>query len=411
MLPWFDGPSALIGGLIGLLLGALLARVLLRPKTAGVEALARDLLSKTESHRQAETEALLDGVKLAFSDISLDAFKRASDELSKLAQHSLAAERRLQAHQLATERQEFEARIRSVTTHLEKMQNLIRELERDRVDKFSELATKLNAASDNVETLTQTTRKLADALANARVRGQWGERMADDVMQLLGLTENVNYLRQQTLLSGARPDFTFLLPNDFRLHMDVKFPFDNFLRSIENEDKADNQRFKTAFVRDVRSKISEVATRGYIAPEHGTLDFALLFIPNEQVYHGIFEANPALLDEALSRGVLMVSPISLLAVLAIVRRASAQIRIDQATGSLVIELENFRKAWQRYLQQEQKLGRRIDDAYAEFRNLTHERRQTIDGSIEAITTIVSGQPSAAKPLETAKMSGDNIENR
>jgi len=53
--------------------------------------------------------------------------------------------------------------------------------------------------------------------------------MAEDVLQLAGFVENVNYVKQKTLAAGSRPDFTFLLPRKLTLNMDVKFPLDNYL--------------------------------------------------------------------------------------------------------------------------------------------------------------------------------------
>ncbi len=356
----------------------------------------------------------MDGVKLAFSDISLDAFRRSSEELLKFSQSSLSAERRLQNHQLSTERQEFETRMVGITAQVERMQGLVRELERDRAGKFAEIAARLDTASENAQTLTRATQRLADALANTRVRGQWGERMAEDVLRLTGLIEHVNYTRQQALASGARPDFTFLLPNDLCLHMDVKFPFDNYLRSLEEETEAGSQRFRQTFVRDVRAKIGEVATRGYVAPDAGTLEFALLFIPNEQVYQAMFEASPDLLDEALARGVLMVSPISLIAILALVRRASTHLRLEKAAQELQAALADFRKAWDRQVEQQERMGRRLDDLSEDYRLLTGERRRSLDRMIDKVDAVMDGRDSGAGERRDltgggSQMTGQEIE--
>ena len=79
---------------------------------------------------------------------------------------------------------------------LERMQGLIRELERDRAAKFGQLAGELKAAGDRAQALAATTHKLAQALASPKRRGQWGERMAEDLLRLSGLVEKINYLRR-----------------------------------------------------------------------------------------------------------------------------------------------------------------------------------------------------------------------
>ena len=96
----------------------------------------------------------------------------------------------------------------------------------------------LQRQHEGLNALTEHTRQLREALASQKVRGQWGERMAEDVLRLAGFLEGVNYRQQATLAgSGGRPDYTFLLPNGLVMHMDVKFPLDNYVRFLEADDR------------------------------------------------------------------------------------------------------------------------------------------------------------------------------
>ena len=83
----------------------------------------------------------------------------------------------------------------------------------------------------------------------ATARGQWGERMAEDVLQLAGFLEGINYHKQREIDTGI-PDFTFLLPDGLSLHMDVKFPLDNDLRYLDAE-RTDSAAVRYDFLRDV----------------------------------------------------------------------------------------------------------------------------------------------------------------
>ncbi len=62
------------------------------------------------------------------------------------------------------------------------------------------------------------------------------------------------------------PDFTFLLPNDLVVHMDVKFPLDNYVRYVESESDLDRKRYRDDFLRDVRGHVKELSTREYVDP-------------------------------------------------------------------------------------------------------------------------------------------------
>jgi DNA recombination protein RmuC len=382
-----------LGFVAGLVVGLLLA--------GSRRRVARALLAQADAQRQGETEALLDGVKHAFADISQDLVRRSADDLVRLAQTQLAGERRLQGQQLASERAEYEARIGTVIQQLERMQGLIRELERDRAAKFGQLAGELKAAGDRAQALAATTHKLAQALASPKRRGQWGERMAEDLLRLSGLVEKINYLREAPIEGGTRrPDFTLLLPEGRLLHMDVKFPLDNYLRSLEAEGAEAQTRLRTAFLRDVRARIAEVSGRDYVAPARGTLDFALLFLPNEQLFGAIVELEPGLLDEALKKRVVLVSPTTLFAVLAIVREMVATFHASRASREILELLSAFRTAWADYQAQQQRLGQRLEEALREHNTLVGTRRQRLDLLLGKVDGLIGRDVPAASPGET-----------
>src|SRR5437763_9941470 len=115
------------------------------------------------------------------------------------------------------------------------MDGQIRALERDREAKFGELTAQLRMAGQQTAALTDTAARLREALAGSKSRGQWGERMAEDVLRAAGLVEHVNYRKQTATSDGGIPDFTFLLPGDQVCHMDVKFPLDNYMRAMDAE--------------------------------------------------------------------------------------------------------------------------------------------------------------------------------
>jgi DNA recombination protein RmuC len=379
----------------GLVFGILVMRIW---RGSG-ERFAQRLLREADAVRQADIEAMLDGVKLAFSDISLESFRRLAEQLQARTQAELASERRLQSHEMRSERAELDSRMRTVLDQLERMRALVLELERDREGKLKSLETELRHAGERATRLVETTRKLADTLANTRVRGQWGERLAEDVLRAAGLQEGISYRRQQTTPGGGRPDFTFILPGGELLHMDVKFPFENYRRSVLADDAEARSRYESAFIRDVRAQVGEVVERGYIAPQTGTLDLALLFIPNEQVFETIARLAPELIDEAIRRGVVPLSPVTLLPVLAILRRAAACFRLTTLATELGRSLGELQNAWAAWSLESETTAKRLDEAAASFRSLTTTRRVRLDRSMARLQALTSpsGDEAGSEP--------------
>ena len=76
----------------------------------------------------------------------------------------------------------------------------------------TELKTSIDTSQKTTEVLSENTARLREILSSSQRRGQWGERMVEDILQFVGLMENINYTKQSQVESGQRPDFTFILP-------------------------------------------------------------------------------------------------------------------------------------------------------------------------------------------------------
>ena len=123
--------------------------------------------------------------------------------------------------------------VHAMNTELTQLRSLVAQLQKERAQQHGQFVESLEAATRQQKLLAETTGHLRDALASPQARGQWGERMAEDVLRSAGMREGVNYRKQKMIDGGTKPDFTFLLPDDRHLHMDVKFPVTNYLRFLE----------------------------------------------------------------------------------------------------------------------------------------------------------------------------------
>ncbi len=185
--------------------------------------------------------------------------------------------------------------------------------------------------------------------------------------------------------------------------MDVKFPFDNYLRSLQATEADARQRLEAAFLKDVRTRIGEVASRDYVAPDAGTIDMALLFIPNEQVFGAMLSLAPLLIDEALTKRVVLVSPLSLFAVLAVIRQATASFRMGRSARELAAGLEAFRNSWRSYQTETERVGQRLEEAARAFQLLNVVRRERLEREVERLDALTR---QAQAPGEGPPASGD-----
>jgi DNA recombination protein RmuC len=304
----------------------------------------------------------------------------------------------------------LDARLESVNTELERVNALVRTLERDRAEQYGALAGHLRVASEQTAKLADTTRALSDALGHPKARGQWGERMADDVLRLAGFAEGINYRRQTGLSGGGIPDFTFLLPHGQVLHMDVKFPLDNYVRFLEAKSSDDARRLRSAFVRDVRQRVKELADRRYAGDGGPTgPNCVLLFIPNEAVYAFLHEHDPGALDAALQSGVVLCSPLTLFAVLAVIRQAVDNFSLEQTSREILEVLGGFRAEWERFVTQMDVVGRRLESAQREFDALAGTRRRQLEKPLALVDELRRGAGAAPPAIHRDEEEDDRGE--
>jgi DNA recombination protein RmuC len=395
-----DWISTLIGLIVGFGLGLVAALLLrfLHGKTA--KELAEELLHETEAQKKADMDTVLEHIKASFGSLSLDALSKSTEEFLKLAKARLDSEREIGFKELDAKKGLIDQQLHQMTSKLADVSKVMKELERDRVEKFGELASHLKTATQQSAALTQTTNLLREALASTKARGQWGERMAEDVLRLAGLIENVNYLKQKSIDGpGSRPDFTFLLPRDLRLNMDVKFPLDNYVRFLETNLELEKAKFRNDFLRDVKARVKEVTTREYINPEQNTVDYVLLFIPNEQIYSFIHEQDSSILDEGIKNRVVFCSPITLFAVLAVIRQAVDNFALEKTSNEILSLLGLFKSQWGEFLKKLELLGKRIEDTQREYESLTTTRRRQLERPLNKIDDLRSQR---GLPISTHK---------
>lgn len=282
--------------------------------------------------------------------------------------------------------------LRSLSAELARMNDTVHQLEAQRGLQHGELTAHLRATAAQTASLTTTASALRDVLANPQARGQWGERMADDVLRLVGLTEGVSYVRQRALPGGTVPDFSFLLPRGLVLHMDAKFPVANYARGLEASTEHDRVLHHRAFLRDVRARIRELGGREYVDPANGTLDYVLAFIPNESIYAFVHEHDPDLVEVALRQKVVLCSPLSLFAVLAVVRQAVDAAAVEHTSGEILSALGAFGAQWERFCTSLDKLGRAVDGVEVAYRELSGARRRALERPLARVEELRRRQP-------------------
>ncbi|WP_284980718.1 DNA recombination protein RmuC [Arthrobacter sp. efr-133-TYG-118] len=246
------------------------------------------------------------------------------------------AERRLllsQNRELNESRNQDGSVLRALAPVAEKLtavQQQVSLLERDRLEQYGQLAQQLQEARLSDEQLLRSTHALASALRSNSARGQWGEVQLRRVVEAAGMLRHVDFHEQVHSASAdnaIRPDLVVQLPGGKQLVVDAKVPLASYLAAQEQgntrhlagngEQSVGNaaDALLLAHAKALKSHVDALGSKKYWDIPGNSPELVICFLPAESILAAALEADPALLDHALSRNVVLASPGTLLAVL------------------------------------------------------------------------------------------------
>ncbi len=342
-----------------------------------------------------------------------EAVKSALIQVTLMGREQLGAETAAASADLDAKKNLIESRLAQVQSDvrvdLDRLSTLVGQLGEATSERFGQVDQSLRVHAEITQHLTSTTQSLREALASPNNRGQWGERMAEDILRAAGFIENKQY-RKRTAVAGSGqgiPDFTFMMPKGQVLFMDVKFPMAAYLRFLDANTEAEKSTHRATFLRDVRMRVRELARREYAASDdRPAVDNVLLFVPNETLSAFIHETDPELIDEAMRQNVVICSPLTLFAFLGIIRQAFDNYVMEQTSQEMMQLLGKFAQQWTKYTDSIDKVKRQFDTVSKSFDELATTRRRALERPLKDLEALrldrgvaVDGELFAAEVLE------------
>ena len=227
------------------------------------------------------------------------------------------------------------------------------------IGKIGEQLGGLNEAAKHILEVGQDVSSLKDVLQPPKLRGGFGELLLEQLVKQV-LAEG-QYSTQHRFRNNTVVDLVIESP-DGLVPVDSKFPIESFRRVLQAETEEDRIRARKAFVRDVKLRIDEVAK--YIRPDDGTLDFALMYVPAENVYYEtiVGSEDESAMTYALERNVHLCSPNTFHAFLQVVLRGFNGLKVQEDAKEIMARLSFFRREFAKFNDEFRVLGNHISHA-------------------------------------------------
>lgn len=341
--------------------------------------------------------------------------RAASRTAGLLAERNLLAARVADLERVASDDAELALALAPLTSSLARMERQVSALERDRIDQFGRLDAQLDAVQATGEALRAQTAALAGALRSPNARGAWGEVQLQRVVEHAGMLPRVDFTTQAmgTTSGGrsVRPDAVVHLPGGKNVVVDAKAPLAAFLeaaqpgRDGETADAADERRrlAGVAHARALRAHVDALAAKEYWTAFSPSPELVVCFVPGESFLAAACENDPALLEHAMSRRVVLATPTTLMALLRTVALTWQQ---DALAGGAREMFETGRELYARLASLGQgvgKLGRTLHRAVEDYNAVvgTLERRVLVTARRLHDLDLTDTDLPPVEPLETA----------
>lgn len=322
------------------------------------------------THKQKDE--ISETISQKLTEILPTVLDQANESLIRMADQKLGAESSKSRIDLENKRAEIERLVKQIQEDLKESKKELEVSEKDRISSFSALKNSLDEYKKITEQLSVSTENLKKVLSNNQMRGQFGEQVADDLLKMAGFVVGQTYTRQESE-NGARPDFTVYLPDKTKINVDAKFPYASLQRMTETDDVDAKKRYMKQFESDIKEKIKQVTTREYISVEDGTVDFVILFIPNEMIFSFIYDKMPQIWEDAMSRKVILAGPFSFTAILRMVKQAYENFRVQENIFKIVGYIQAVEKEFDKFNEEFDKVGDRIEQLQNQYSEVSTTR--------------------------------------
>lgn len=227
---------------------------------------------------------------------------------------------------------------------------------------------KLYETNQHIFTVGKDLSKLSDLLQVPSFRGGFGELLLENLLEQI--LPRQNYELKFKFKNGQQVDAVIKV-GDRIVSIDSKFPYENFRRLTETKVESEKQKYRREFYRDVKIHVDKISS-SYILPEEGTFDFALMYIPAENVYYETVIKSEEKNDEkdiflfALGKRVIPVSPNSFYAYLQSILLGLRGLEIEKNAQEILSYLHHLRVDFSRFKEEFRILGTHVTNARNKF---------------------------------------------
>ena len=360
--------------LAGLALGCVLGWVLGRQASGTALIRAEERIRASEATSEVNEQRLRAEVEALSKRLSAEN----TEHFFKMAEERWIRNQEQANHELETRKLAVEHLLKPLQEELVRLQTQNTEMEKERVGAYEGLRRHIKELGEKTEFLSNRTTALSTALTTSgQARGNWGEVKLRRLFEMAGLSEHVNFMEQVTLDNGLRPDFVVVLPEEGVIPIDSKAVGEKYLEAVETEAGPVQDELLLKHAKSMRTRITELSSKAYQESIEGNFDHVVMFVPSEAMAAAAFNVDPDLMEYAMSKAVLVTTPVTMLGLLRTVALYWQQHALAEGAREIYDVSREFYKRVTTMVEHFSKVGGHLEKATAAYNDTLRSYRSRV----------------------------------
>ena len=351
------------------------------------------------------TEKAEEKLREAFESLSSHALRMNANEIQKRSSDILEEFKKRLDGDWSTQKESFKNIIEFIGKELENLDKQVQEMEKTRQGAYQSLSEQVVELVRRNQELQSATVSLSTALRSTRTRGKWGEVQLRRIAEMAGMIDHVDF-EEQAQKGGQRPDMIVQLPNEGIIPVDAKAPMDAYLDAQETSTEEDMNIKLLAHSKALRLHMNDLAKKAYWSQFNRSPEFVAMLVPYESGLTAAFQADPALLEDALENRVLIVSPVTLLALLKTSSLGWMQLKLARNAQDIAYRGKEIASRFAVFLSHFGDIGSKLDGAMASYNKAVASAERRLMPSFRKLSemTLSSELPETPTAIENKAQS-------
>jgi DNA recombination protein RmuC len=380
-----------VAGLVGFLIGWVIqqSRFTSRMESLKIEnvQLKKDIESDAEKMKWLELTQ--DKLKETFKVLSADLLNMNSRQFLQQAREKLGEVLELQKRDWGLQKEEFKNMVDPLGKNLDELDKQIRQIEQKREGAYQTLINQVTQMGTSYQELQKTTINLTQALKSTTVRGRWGEVQLRRIAELAGMVSYVDF-NEQVAIEEGRPDMIIHLPKEGLIPVDSKAPMNAYLEAQEITDEDTRRKKLDEHAKSMRNHMKALSQKAYWSQFSRTPEFVVMVVPYDPGLTAAFERDGALLEDALQNKVLIVSPVSLLALLKVVAYGWMQLQLAENAQKIAEQGKELYSRFLTFANHLSEMGKRLNSTVHSYNKAVGSLETRVMPSVQRLKEMGAG---------------------